>query len=123
MAFLAYHAVSQDSQFRNMLKISMAKQATTIQGEAQSSMTLEEWQKRGALATNVLGVHAAPNGTTFQAGVDVYLESFALAVAQNPTIGGEATPYADTTQHDNDLDFQVAAVWSDIAGVTGQDLT
>lgn len=122
MAYLSYHTLSQDSQFRNMLKVSMAKQALAVQGETRGSKQPIEWQKRAALAANVLSVHVAPSGTSYVAGTDVWLETFALACAQNPTIGGAAVPYADTTQHDNDLDFQVAAVWNDVAGVTGQDL-
>ena len=122
MAYLGYHGVSQDAQFRSMLKIAMAKTALAVQGETQGAFTLEQWGKRAQLATNVLSVTVDASGG-IQNGVDLWLETFALTVAQNPTIGGEATPYADTAQHDNDLDFQVSAVWDDVAGVTGKDLT
>jgi hypothetical protein len=42
--------------FRKKVRLAMHKVATQTQGESQASLTLEQWQKRGQLATTILGV-------------------------------------------------------------------
>ena len=118
--FSDQYAMSQDTAFRNDLKIAMAKVALQVQGEAISAgpYTDAQWRKRAALATNVLGVQFDQNGVAVP-GIDLWIDSFAFAVAQNATIGDQTVPWNGL---DADMEFQVTAIWDDMAGVTGVDL-
>lgn len=90
--------------YEKQVMIAMAKVATQVQGEAQGSLTLQQWQKRATLAVNVV------------TDLETWLSRFKLAVvASNASITSSST--------DADVEFQVNAIWDDMAGVTGQDLT
>ena len=120
MGFLEQHNLAIEGtdpdaiDFRKRVRLAVHKAATLIQGEAQATLTLEQWQKRGRLATTVLGVVTDESGNTIAAS-EVWLDSFALSVTTNATIVSTST--------DADIEFQVSAVWDDIAGVSGKDLT
>lgn len=103
------------TDFRRRVQQAMVKSASLIAGEAQQSLTLQQWQKRAVLATNILGTHVGSDPSQAKAGSEVWLDTFANAVANNPTITESST--------DGDIEFTVNSVWDDIAGVTGQDLT
>ncbi len=120
MSFLAQHNLAIDdgvdadaSDFRKRVRLAMHKTATQIQGEAQTTLTLEQWQKRGRLATTILGVINDPPGIVSAS--SLWLDAFALSVTQNAVITAVSL--------DSDIEFQVAAVWDDIAGVSGQDIS
>lgn len=117
--FADQQAMTQDANFRNVVKIAMAKVASQIQGESMGGMTDAQWRKRAALATNVLSAIVDPAGN-IKTGLDIWLESFAYVTAQNATIGDTVIPWAGL---DSDIEFQVTAIWDDVAGVTGVDLT
>ena len=94
---------SNDSIFRGKITACIAKVASTIAGEAKGVNTEIQWRKRGELAADVL---RNPSG---------WLDQFAIATpATNATI--------DTSSTDGDIEFQVTAIWDDMAGVTGEDL-
>ena len=95
--------------FRKRVRLAMHKVATMIQGEAQSSLTLQQWQKRGQLATTILGILQNTASTTVAAS-EVWIDAFALSVTQNATITSASL--------DSDIEFQVTAIWDDVAGVT-----
>ena len=102
MGFKEQYDLSQSSDFRSKIRVAIAKVATIVQGEAQGAMQIAEWNKRGALATAVLNEP------------DQWVHPFAIAVVTNAAITGTST--------DADLEFQVTAVWSDMAGVLGSEL-
>jgi len=121
MAFLDQHNLAIDDgvdtnapDFRKRVRLAMHKVATQIQGEAKSSLTLQQWQKRGQLATVILGIFQVSSSSTVAAS-EAWLDAFALSVTQNATITSASL--------DSDIEFQVTAIWDDVAGVTGQDLT
>lgn len=102
------------TDFRRRVQVAMHKTAVAVQGEAQSALTLQQWQKRAALATTILGTVADADGALVAAS-SAWLDAFALGVVTNASITAAST--------DNDIEFQVAAIWDDVAGITGQDLT
>ena len=119
MGFLEQHNLAIEGtdpdaiDFRKRVRQAMHKVATLIQGEVQSTKTLQQWQKRGRLATTVLGVLTDESGAT-KAASEVWLDAFALSVTTNATV---------VFDNDANIEFQVTAIWDDIAGVSGQDLT
>ena len=117
--FNTQHTTANDPAFRAAVQVAMSKVALQVQGEAQDTRPFIEWEKRAALAQNVLGTTFDAAGNA-QAGVDVWIGSFSYAVAQNPTIG-DVTTWPDATR-DSDIEFQITSIWSDMAGVTGRDL-
>ena len=99
--------------FRARVELAMVKVATQVQGEPIGTLTARQWTKRATLATNVLSVQTFENGTCLP-GSQIWLDTFCLAVTTNATITAAST--------DADIEFQVTAVWDDVAGVTGNDL-
>ena len=102
------------TDFRRRVQSASVKVAKLVGGEAQATMTREQWQKRAALANNVLGTQIVGDPPVPTAGSAIWLDTFANAVAQNPSI--------TETSSDGDIEFEVTASWDDIAGVTGADL-
>ena len=98
--------------FRARVQQAMVKVAIDIQGEAPTASPNTD-NKRAALATNVLGVQFAGDPPVAKSGADIWLDTFTLAVTSNATITSAST--------DGDIEFQITAVWNDIAGVTGRD--
>ena len=77
---------------------------------------------RGQLAANILTVVRAQVGAEAHvAGLDAWAVPFAYACAQNPTIGDVGLPFPDNATNDSNIEFQCAASFSDVAGVTALD--
>jgi len=106
-------AVTAQEHFEAQVRVSMARVAKQIQGEAVSTLSTTQWIKRAALAASVLSSSVAVDGTP-SSGVAIWLPVFMEAVAEVST----ATP----TSTDADIEFLVSATWDDIAGVRGIDL-
>src|SRR5262245_6073266 len=102
MGFTEQAALAKDPAFRDRVSVAIAKVAIQVQGEPQAGMTEAEWAKRASLAGQVLQQPAA------------WLDQFSMAVVTNSTITG--------TSPDNDIEFTVTSVWSDVAGVSGRDI-
>ena len=98
--------------FRSRVQQAMVKVATDIQGEAPTASPATD-NKRAALADNVLGTQVVGEPPVGMSGSELWLDTFALAVTSNATITSASS--------DNDIEFQITAVWNDIAGVTGRD--
>ena len=108
--------VTPDAEdFRRKVAIAIIRVAKIIGGENQSSFTLQQWQKRAALSTSVLGVEFTGDPPTSQPGIDTWLDTFANGTAEVASITGASS--------DADIEFTVTAMWDDVAGVSGQDLT
>jgi hypothetical protein len=103
MAFSTQYILSQDPAFQGKVQIAMHQAAVAVSGEERGDMTHQEWSKRAALAASVL--RDPP---------ETWVEQFSLAVAQNEAVDGQV---------DSDILFTVNAVWPDMAGVTGQDIS
>ena len=97
MAFTDQFTLSQDAVFQGRVKIAMAKAAVDIVGESQESKTTQTHRKRHQLGVAVLN------------DPDTYLDRFVLAVVTNAVITGAS--------NDGDVEFTVASVFDDIAGV------
>jgi len=119
MAFIDQHAVGQDAVFKTKIEVAIFKVASLIQGEGIEFAPGEfysgkQWNKRGALAAKVIlggGPVVASDGSVVASWIDL----FAIAVpSTNATI--------TLTSDDADIEFQVTALWDDMAGVTGEDL-
>lgn len=104
--------VDVTTPFRARVQQAMAKVALDIQGETPSASSAVDL-KRAALAVNVMSVQLVGDPPQATSGLDLWLDTFALAVTSNVTITGSST--------DADIEFQVTAVWNDLAGVTGRD--
>lgn len=100
--------------FRRRVQLLAVKVAKLVAGEAQSTFTLQQWRKRGALAATILGTQVVGDPPTAKSGSEIWLDSLALATAENATITAAST--------DNDIEFTITSAWDDLAGVTGQDL-
>ena len=113
-AFEDQYAVAQDPGFQTKIEVAILKVASLIQGEGIGGLTGKQWDKRAALARDVIlggGPHVAADGTV----VVSWVEQFAIVV---PSTNASITLLSP----DNDIEFQVTAVWDDMAGVTGRDL-
>ena len=103
MGFTEQFTLSNDAVFQGRVKVAMAKVAVDVVGESQATTgnnTLAH-RKRHALGVAILN------------DPDSYLANFTLATVTNAAITGAST--------DGDIEFQVSAVFSDIAGV-GENL-
>lgn len=114
MAFTDQYAVGQNAVFKNQIEVAILKVASLIQGETIGSLTGKQWDKRANLAASVIlggGPVIATDGTVIVSWVDQF---------------GKVVPSTNSTitlaSSDNDIEFQVTAVWDDVAGVTGRDL-
>lgn len=99
MSYTDQAALAADAQFRDRARVALATAAVQVMGEAQASYTDTQYGKRQALAYQVL--QAAAGG--------MWLEAFVWATVSNAAITGVSA--------DGDIQFQVNAVWDDIAGV------
>jgi hypothetical protein len=102
MSATASYTLSQDATFRGKVQVLLAKVAVSVQGEARGSMDPKEWRKRGIHATRVL-----ENPLN-------WLNQTVFAIVQNDTITGSST--------DSDIEFMISSTFSDVAGVTGEDI-
>jgi hypothetical protein len=92
-----------DRRFRQRLRLGMTKVALAIIGETVDVGLEARAGKRHALAELIL--------TPEQ--VERQIERFAWATVTNPVITKDSP--------DNDLEFQISAVFDDLAGVTGAE--
>ena len=113
MGFAQQYTTAHDAAFRNRVEICVVKVAKQVAGEAQDTRTLIEWRKRGTMAALILSPYS------YEGGEAIWLDTFSNAIATNPVIG-DTTPTSSIT--DNDIEFEANAVFSDISGVTGEDL-
>lgn len=97
MSFASDYANATDPAFQNRVQIAVVKAAANVAGEAQGAMGQVKWIKRHTLAVAVL---AAP---------ETYVQKFSFGVVRE----GLVTP-AST---DADIEFTVASLWDDFAGV------
>ncbi len=84
-------------------------------GAIRQQYTSAQYAKRGQYAAIILSSQADGIGG-FTAGSTVHLDAIALAVTSNPAID------ATLPTVDGDIEFQLGAVWDDLAQVTGKDL-
>lgn len=105
-----------NSELRKITEASILLAATQISGEDPSGKTAIEASKRHSLATRVL------NGSQSMAMI------FAKAVAAQPgfntvvDINSDGSlNYTGTGSLDGDLDYTVASIWDDVAGVSFAD--
>jgi len=114
VSFTDQYAVGQDPTFKTKVEVGILKVAGQVQGEAMAAMTQAQWRKRASLAQNVIlggGPLIAADGTVIVSWVD----QFSIVVpSANATI--------TLASSDADIEFQIAASWDDMAGVTGEDL-
>lgn len=96
MALLDQYNLTQDADFPKKVRIAMVTAAIQIVGEAQSSMTTNDWRKRHSLGVSVLN---DPDG---------HIQRFLDATVTNAAITAASS--------DNDIQFQVNSVFGDIAG-------
>ena len=99
MAFTDQAALADDDTFRLRVRVALATAAVQVMGEDKSNFSDEQYGLRQALAHQVLV--AAAGG--------MWLEAFIWGTVQNATIIGSSL--------DSDIQFQVNALWDDIAGV------
>jgi len=113
MAFTDQHAVGQDPTFQTRIEVAILKVASLIQGEVIGANTGKQWDKRARLAEAVAlggGPLVAVDGTVIVS----WVAQFSIVVpSTNSTI--------TLASLDADIEFQVTAVWDDMAGVTGRD--
>ena len=95
------HTFATDTTYQGKVKASVIKAALNIAGEAQGVMTLIVTTKRQELASRIL-----------RSTLDQFILTWSLAVASNIN---------SITPTDAQIDTAVAAIWNDMAGVTGQD--
>ena len=112
--------------FRREVQIAIVQVATEVAGESQvkdagppqALYTEEEWNKRAALASNILSVHFVgqdgSGNAVIVSGSEAWLQTFADGVAQNSTI--------TSASNDGDIKFTINSIFSDVAGVRGSDL-
>lgn len=111
MANLAQqYELTKDHDLRQRIRMASVQAAFNILGESIGSMQPAEYSKRQALAVKV--IQTAGVGTPDE---DL-LRMFTWAVCQNVAITSPDAP-------DGDIEFTLASVWSDCAGVTGTDMT
>jgi hypothetical protein len=103
VAYTAQATLAKDQAFRDRVQIALAKATADVMGEAKGSMSDAVFGKRQALAEEVMG--AAFDGPV--------LSRYVLMVVQNEVITSESL--------DSDIQFQVNAVWDDIARVRDTD--
>ena len=109
MAFTDQHAVGQDPTFQTKVEVAILKVASLIQGEAIGVLTGKQWDKRATLAAAViLGGGPVAGGAS-------WVDQFSIVV---PSTNASIT----LTSTDADIEFQVTAVWDDMAGITGREL-
>lgn len=99
MAYTDQAALAGDGTFRDRVRVAVATAAVQIMGEAVDAYSDTQFGKRQALAYQAL--QDAAGG--------VVLEAFVWATVQNAAITGGSL--------DSDIQFQVNAVWDDVAGV------
>ena len=97
MAFTDQYTLSQDAVFQGRVKVAMAKVAVAVVGEAKGAQDFRDWRKRHALGVAILN------------DPDSYVDKFVMATVTNAAITGASK--------DGDIEFQVTAVYPDIAGV------
>jgi hypothetical protein len=95
--------LAADQTFRDRVRVALATAATQVMGEAQNAYSDEHWGKRQGLAYEVL--RAAASG--------MWLEAFVWGTVANAGITAQST--------DDNIQFQVNAVWDDLAGVRIND--
>lgn len=106
MTYLDQVKLSQSGDFRKRVRMALITAAVQIQGEALAlPLTTSSYGKRQTLANKVL--RTAGQGDQ----ADPILDSFVWAVVQNAAIVSASL--------DSDIQFQVNAVFSDLAGVQG----
>jgi hypothetical protein len=99
MAFSDQYTLANTATHRQKVQIAMCKVATMVVGEAPTASNRRD-EKRHALGVAIL----ADGGVS-------KLDAFAYACGGIGTLSGTST--------DNDIEFVVTSVYSDIAGVTG----
>ena len=99
MAYTDQFDLTQNVDFVKKVRVAMCTAATQIVGEAQTTMPFHEWRLRHRLGVAVLN------------NPDDYVQRFLDAVVTNAAIV--------TGSIDSDIQFQVNAVFGDVAGVGG----
>ena len=99
MAFADQAVLADDATFRSKVRVALATAAVQVMGEDQAAFSDAEFGKRQSLAFEVL--RSAAGG--------MWLEVFVWATVQNAAI--------TSGSNDGAIQFQVNAVWDDIAGV------
>lgn len=103
MAYTDQATLAIDATFRDRVRVALATGAVQIMGEAQDARSDAEYGKRQDLAHQVLT--SAASG--------VLLDAFVWATVTNAAITGAS--------NDGDIQFQINAVWDDVAGVRDND--
>lgn len=102
MAFSDDLDLANNGKFRVKIRIAITKTANSVAGETPASpanTALDD--KRHALSQNVYS------------DVEIWTDRFALACAAQGTL--------TTASTDADVEFTVASLWNDLAGVTGAE--
>lgn len=98
--------------FRRRVQLAMVRVAKAVAGEIQGTFRGKHWLKRGVLAANILNTQIVDGQALV--GSEIWLDPFANAVADNVSIVATST--------DADIEFTIASVFDDLAGVVGSDL-
>ena len=103
MAFADQAALADDAEFRSRVRVALATAASQVMGEDRTGYSDDHFGQRQSLAYQVL--------TTAAGGA--WLEAFVWGTVQNAAITGSSV--------DSDIQFQVNAMWDDMAGVRGEE--
>lgn len=107
MALADSAALMNDTLFRDRVTVAVVRRATMVADEAADAGDVVAG-KRAALATQALTNVAA------------VAANFQWAVAANPTVSASAAG-GQANVPDGDIEYVVASVWNDLAGVTAAD--